>query len=107
MLKRSVSSYATSLYERSQENRAIVSKVAKSKRHYQRQFLPGIVSQPGAYTLYPLVVTQKADKSSGPHLADTYDTRQTIQLLKEARIYVVERDENPLTRPHCSSPNVP
>ena len=27
-----------------------------------------------------------------------------MQLLKEARIHVVERDENPLTRPHCSPP---
>ena len=59
MLKRSVSSYATSLYERSQENRAIVWKVAKSKHHYQRQFLPGIVSQRGAHTLYPLVLSKR------------------------------------------------
>ena len=108
MLKRSVSSYVTSFYERSQENRAIVWKVAKSKRHYQRQFLPAIVSQRGAYTLYPLDTStiQKADKSSGPHLADAYNTRQTMQLLKEARIHVVGRDENSLMRPHCSPPNV-
>ena len=28
-----------------------------------------------------------------------------MQLLKEARIHVVERDENPLTRPHRGPPN--
>ena len=54
-----------------------------------------------AWCLYPVSTSaiQKADKSSGPHLADAYDSRQTMQLLKEARIHVVERDENPPTRP--------
>ena len=57
-LKR-VSGYATSLYEPSEENHTIVGKVGKSKRHYQRQFLPGVVFQRGADTLYPPVLSKR------------------------------------------------
>ena len=53
-----------------------------------------------AWCWYPAFTStiQKAGESSGSHLADAYDTRQTMQLLKEGRIHVVGRDENLLTR---------